>query len=99
MEIIICALSDILCPERQFIARLFYADKGDRGKVRIMLRDIRVPLFDQFMEPQMNPLRLRPAGNAKHFGSFGTLWIGLSSGNCWWVHKIKITGFQSTQVP
>ena len=57
---------DIFCPERQLIIHtvlyqdvigLFYPDEHDMGKVRIVLRDIRVPLFDQFMEPGMYPVQ------------------------------------------
>ena len=66
--------------ERQFIVHavlhqncisLFYPNECNVGKVRIVLRHIRVSLFDQFPEAGMYPVQARPAGNAKHFSSFG----------------------------
>ena len=52
------------------VINLFYTDERDMGLIRIMLRHIRVPLFDQFMEPGMYPVQARPSGNGKNFGGF-----------------------------
>jgi len=58
------------------------------GKVRIVLRDIRVPLFGQFPETCMDAVQARPARNAKHVSSFGNI-HGKSSGH-WWTVGVRI---------